>query len=78
MKIIDANLKIIPDSRGQDTLEAELKGGDFSAIASVPAGKSRGAHEAFVLEPKLALKKFEEIKQKKVISQEKLFKNIGF
>ncbi|MEK7481912.1 MAG: phosphopyruvate hydratase [Patescibacteria group bacterium] len=62
MKIIDANLKIIKDSRGKDTLEAELISEDFSAKASVPAGKSVGTHEAFVLEPKLALKKFEEIK----------------
>ena len=64
MKITNANLKIILDSRGQDTLEAELKSDDFSAIASVPAGKSTGAHEAFVLEPKKALEKFEEIKNK--------------
>ncbi|NCO15587.1 MAG: hypothetical protein GW899_02470, partial [Parcubacteria group bacterium] len=62
MKISDVNIKIIQDSRGQDTLEAELKSGDFSAIASVPAGKSTGAHEAFVLEPKKALEKFESIK----------------
>ncbi|MEK7553221.1 MAG: phosphopyruvate hydratase [Patescibacteria group bacterium] len=62
MKIIDANIKIIQDSRGKDTLEAELSSGDFSAVASVPAGKSTGAHEAFVLEPKSAIKKFEEIK----------------
>ena len=64
MKLFGANLKIILDSRGQDTLEAELKSDDFSAIASVPAGKSTGAHEAFVLEPKKALEKFEEIKNK--------------
>jgi len=62
MKIIDANLKIILDSRGKDTLEAELKTDKFSASASVPSGKSRGKHEAFVLEPKLALEKFESIK----------------
>ncbi|PIP92047.1 phosphopyruvate hydratase, partial [Candidatus Wolfebacteria bacterium CG18_big_fil_WC_8_21_14_2_50_39_7] len=56
-------------SRGQDTLEAELKSGDFSAIASVPAGKSTGAHEAFVLEPKKALEKFESIKPQ-ILSRE--------
>jgi len=62
MKIIDVNLKIILDSRGEETLEAELKSDKFSASASVPAGKSKGAHEAFVLEPKKAPEKFESIK----------------
>lgn len=62
MKLFGADLKIILDSRGQETLEAELKSDKFSATASVPAGKSRGTHEAFVLEPKKALEKFEEIK----------------
>ena len=62
MKISDINLKIILDSRGKDTLEAELFNGDFSIKASVPAGKSTGVHEAFVLEPKKALEKFENIK----------------
>jgi len=66
MKITEANLKIILDSRGKETLEAELCGtsADLRGIASVPAGKSTGAHEAFVLEPKKALEKFEEIKNK--------------
>ncbi|MEE8131493.1 MAG: phosphopyruvate hydratase [Candidatus Paceibacterota bacterium] len=64
MKITDVNIKIISDSRGKETLEAELKTADISVSASVPAGKSTGTHEAFVLEPKNALKKFEEIKSK--------------
>ena len=64
MKILNINLRIILDSRGKETLEAELKSADFSAIASVPAGKSRGTHEAFVLEPEKALEKLEEIKNK--------------
>lgn len=64
MKLFGADLKIILDSRGRETLEIELKSDKFSATASVPAGKSRGTHEAFVLEPKLALEKFEEIKPK--------------
>ncbi len=67
MKINDINLKIILDSRGKETLSAELSGIDAEkrgiiSEASVPAGKSTGAHEAFVLEPKLALGKFQEIK----------------
>lgn len=64
MKLFGADLKIILDSRRQETLEAELKSDKFSATASVPAGKSRGTHEAFVLEPKKVLEKFEEIKPK--------------
>lgn len=64
MKISDADFKIIEDSRGKNTLEAELKTGSFFALASAPSGKSRGAHEVFVLEPKLALRKFEEIKSR--------------
>lgn len=62
MRLIDVNLKIIQDSRGKDTLEVELKSGEFSVTASAPAGKSTGTHEAFVLEPKKALEKFEEIR----------------
>jgi enolase len=62
MKITAGEIKIIKDSRGEDTLEANLVSGNFSAVASCPSGKSRGAHEAFVLEPKLALEKFEAIK----------------
>lgn len=62
MKISDINLRIILDSRGEETLEAELKSGSFLAISSAPAGKSTGAHEAYVLEPKKAIEKFEIIK----------------
>jgi len=62
MKISDANLKIILDSRGKETLEAELKTDEFSTSASVPSGKSKGTHEAFVLEPKKAIEKFQAIK----------------
>ncbi|MCL5004352.1 MAG: hypothetical protein M1170_00140, partial [Patescibacteria group bacterium] len=80
MKILDIDFKIIQDSRGKDTLEAELRA-DFSrksvfslrksalACASVPSGKSTGTHEAFVLEPKKAVKKFKEIKPQ-ILSRE--------
>ena len=69
MKIFDANLKIILDSRGNETLSADLRGlnADQRGQASVPSGKSRGTHEAFVLEPKLALEKFEEIKPGQIV-----------
>ncbi|MCR4275167.1 MAG: phosphopyruvate hydratase [Candidatus Wolfebacteria bacterium] len=62
MRIIGANVKIISDSRGNETLEAGLRSDNFFASASIPAGKSTGTHEAFVLEPQKAIEKFEEIK----------------
>lgn len=67
MKIHDIVIKIIQDSRGQDTLEATMSwdnnGQVMSASASAPSGKSTGTHEAFVLEPSKALVMFESIKQ---------------
>ena len=72
MKIFDANLKIIPDSRGKETLGAELKNAQFAGSAYVPSGKSTGTHETFVLEPKKALEKFQEIKPE-ILNKE--FKN---
>lgn len=62
MQLVDAALKIIPDSRGEDTLETELTNEKFSVVASVPSGKSRGAHEVFTLAPQEALSKFRSIK----------------
>lgn len=57
MKIEDIKLKIIPDSRGKDTLEATLRSGNLEASASVPSGKSTGATEVAVLPPQQALTK---------------------
>jgi len=57
MKIEDIQLKIIPDSRGKDTLEATIKAGNLEAFASVPSGKSTGATEVAVLPPDQALTK---------------------
>ncbi|KKS71304.1 MAG: Enolase [Candidatus Daviesbacteria bacterium GW2011_GWA2_42_7] len=62
MTITNIQLNIIPDSRGEDTLEAEIISGEYRVTASVPSGKSKGKNEAFVLEPKKALEKFTEIK----------------
>ena len=62
MRIDDISLKIIPDSRGKDTLEVEMKSGNFIVTASVPSGKSTGVNEVFVLEPQKAIVKFTEIK----------------
>lgn len=73
MKIIDAQVKVIRDSRNKDTLEAHLiaregDGKNVVGVASVPAGKSTGTHEAFVLEPKKAFNKFSEIKDKIILT----------
>ncbi len=57
MKISDINLKIIPDSRGNDTLEVELESAGIKVSASVPSGKSTGKGEVAVLPPKDALEK---------------------
>ena len=62
MKISDINLKIIQDSRGEDTLEAVMSSGGLSVTSSVPAGKSKGKFEMFSIEPSIALQKLEEIK----------------
>ena len=57
MKIEDIELKIIPDSKGKDTLEAEMESGGIRTVASVPAGESTGRNEAKVIAPKAALEK---------------------
>lgn len=62
MKISDIKLKIIPDSRGEDTLEVEMVFGENRVTASVPSGKSKGKNEAFVLQPQQAFEKFNGIK----------------
>jgi enolase len=69
MKILDAQVKVIQDSRKKDTLEAHLiaregNGKNVVSVASVPAGKSTGTHEAAVLEPKKAFHKLTEIRDK--------------
>ncbi|MFA6136421.1 MAG: phosphopyruvate hydratase [Candidatus Paceibacterota bacterium] len=62
MKAKDINVKIILDSRGEPTLEAEFFGENFSVFSSVPAGKSKGSHEMVSLEPEMCLEKFPSIK----------------
>lgn len=64
MKVQQADLKIINDSRGEPTLEASLTLDGVQASASVPSGKSKGSNETFVLQPEQALVKLEEIKPK--------------
>lgn len=62
MKIDNLQIRILADSRKDKTLEVSLSLDGQAASASVPSGKSKGSNEAFVLEPELAVKKFEEIK----------------
>ena len=63
MNVKDVNVKIIADSRGENTLEAEFTADDFSVKATVPSGKSKGVHEVYVLEPEKAIEKFGQIKK---------------
>ncbi|HEX8947255.1 MAG TPA: phosphopyruvate hydratase [Candidatus Paceibacterota bacterium] len=46
MRIEVAGAQAIPDSRGKPTVEMTLSAGALKATASVPSGKSTGAHEA--------------------------------
>ena len=62
MKIDNIILKIVPDSRGQETLKATMKSGNIEVSSSIPQGKSKGEKEAYVLEPHSAIRKFEMIK----------------
>lgn len=62
MKISKIDLKIIQDSRGENTLEVEMESGNLNAISSVPAGKSKGKLEVFSVTPSIALQKLVEIK----------------
>lgn len=63
MKIEDIDLRIIKDSRGEDTLEASLRSDNFKVLASVPSGKSKGKNEVASIDPHQALQKLEQIKK---------------
>jgi len=62
LKIKDIILKIIPDSRGQETLRATMKSGGIEVNSSIPHGKSRSDSEAYTLETHSVIRKFEIIK----------------
>lgn len=62
MKISQINLKEIQDSRGEDTLEAEMFFGNLTTTSSIPAGKSKGKFETISVEPSVCLQKFAKIK----------------
>jgi enolase len=62
VRISEIGIKIIQDSRGEDTLEAEIASKSNRVKASVPTGKSKGKFEVVSLNPSDALEKFEEIR----------------
>ncbi len=62
MRIDDIFLKIILDSRGQETLKATMKSGNIEVSSSIPQGKSKGEKEAYVLDCHSAIRRFEMIK----------------
>ena len=64
MRIDDIFLKIITDSRKQETLKAAMKSGNIEVNSSVPHGKSTGEKEIYVLDPHSAVRRFEMIKDK--------------
>jgi len=49
MKIDSVSARSISDTRGRATIETTLSAGAFTAVASVPSGKSTGIHEALEL-----------------------------
>ena len=64
MRIDDIFLKIITDSRKQETLKAAMKSGNIEVNSSVPHGKSTGEKEVYVLDSHSAVRRFEMIKDK--------------
>jgi enolase len=61
-QIDDIKLKIIKDSRGQNTLEVYMKEGQVEVTSSVPQGKSRGEREPVFMEPQKVLTTFQSLK----------------
>jgi len=49
MKVDSVSARSILDTRGRATIETTLSAGAFTAVASVPSGKSTGSHEALEL-----------------------------
>ena len=62
MIIEDIDLKIVSDSRGENTLEAIMKSGAIEVKSSVPQGKSRSEKEVSLIPAVEAEKKFNAIK----------------
>ncbi|HDO19529.1 MAG TPA: phosphopyruvate hydratase, partial [Thermoplasmatales archaeon] len=51
-EIKEVRARQILDSRGNPTVEVEIKAGNFSATACAPSGASTGSHEALELRDK--------------------------
>jgi len=66
MRIDDIFLKIIYDSRGEETLKAIMRSENIEVSSSAPHGKSTGEKEVFVMNPYTAVRKFEMIKERLV------------
>ncbi len=66
MKVEDAVVRKILDSRGRWTVEVQLKLDGRWFKASVPAGKSRGKHEAVQLPAEKSLRRFPEFRERLV------------
>lgn len=64
MRIDDIFLKIIQDSRGEETLKAIMRSGNIEVSSSVPRGKSTGEKEVFLRDTRTAVRKFELIKER--------------
>ena len=69
MKAVDVNIKIIKDSRREDTLSVNVKTEKYEVNSSVPVGKSKGKFEEVSLDPQEAIKKFQEIR-KEILNRE--------
>jgi len=69
-KIKSIKAREILNSRGEFTIEAEIKTAKGVFIASVPAGASKGKHEAQTIEPSKAIENIEKIIAPKLIGQD--------
>lgn len=69
-KITSITAKEIKDSRGEPTIEVEIKSGKTTAKASVPSGKSSGSREAKIVDVQQAVKNIDEIIAPKIIDLE--------
>lgn len=66
MKLKEINVREIFDSRGDATLEFELRGNGNMVRASIPAGRSRGKNEVIALDYKKAKNALAALKKKLV------------
>lgn len=69
MKITDLKARPILDSRGRWTIEVEIHSNKRKFTASVPAGKSRGKHEAIQFDARKSMRLFPEFR-KQLIGKE--------